>query len=501
MGVKITYDGSNAPKNAGEVGFVVKSKSSAEGVLTALATSPAKVTVGYAASGTGIIAVSPTTVIQGATTEMSFTYTSIGEIQNGSLRISIPEDWGVSTNLKTKSLEQTSFDPNNPTQDRINSAVRSTDGRTVSVSIPQISADTSFTVTYELTAPAAKKDNEFKALFQGGPAAQFIELTDPSDLDKDGETSDNALIVPTTPAASQIAFKSNSVSMLQGVSSTEIVIETRNDDGGPASPSNDLVVTFTSSSETGVFSLDKDGASQNAITVAQGSTTGSVYYKDAAGSGTATLTATSSIGTVTKEATITEVYSKLVLTAKESNYVGDEVTLTVETQDSAGVVATTVSGVAISLALAAGETGTITPATINLASGVTAGSAVLTGAAIGSVTVTASATGLTSGTGSLTFNNTVSTVSVSGSPVKAGNAITVTATGKPAATATFSISGDVATGVTMTESTTEAGTYTGVTETDFSGIANGSYDVTVTIDAGSESKAGKHERKKKNKYN
>merc|ERR1711939_1011752 len=219
----------------------------------------------------------------------------------------------------------------------------------------------------------------------------------------------------------------------------------------------DLVVTFTSSSETGVFSLDKDGASQNAITVAQGSTTGSVYYKDAAGSGTATLTATSSIGTVTQEATITDVASKLVLTAKESNYVGDEVTLTVETQDAAGVVATTVSGLAISLALADGETGTITPATINLASGVTAGSAVLTGAAIGSVTVTASATGLTSGTGSLTFNNTVSTVSVSGSPVKAGNAITVTATGKPAATATFSISSDVATGVTMTESTTEAG--------------------------------------------
>ncbi|MEE2911884.1 MAG: FlgD immunoglobulin-like domain containing protein [Candidatus Poribacteria bacterium] len=488
--VKVTYDGSTAQKTAGEAGFVVKSKSGADGVLTELSTSPAKVTVGYAASGTGIISVSPTTVIQGATTEMAFTYTSIGEIQNGSLRISIPEDWGVSTNLKTKSLDQTAFDPNNPTQDRINSAVRSTDGRTVSVSIPQISADTSFTVTYELTAPAAKKDNEFKALFQGGPAAQFIELTDPSDLDKDGETSDNVLIVPTTPAASQIAFKSNPVSMLQGVSSTEIVIETRNDDGGPASPSNDLVVTFTSSSETGVFSLTKDGASQNAVTVAQGSTTGSVYYKDAAGSGTATLTATSSIGTATQAATITDVASKLVLTAKESNYVGDEVTLTVETQDSAGVVATTVSGVAISLALADGETGTITPATINLASGVTAGSAVLTGAAIGSVTVTASATGLTSGTGSLTFNNTVSTVSVSGSPVKAGNAITVTATGKPAAAATFSISGDVATGVTMTESTTEAGTYTGVTETDFSGIADGSYDVTVTIGAGSESKAG-----------
>ena len=59
--------------------------------------------------------------------------------------------------------------------------------------------------------------------------------------------------------------------------------------------------------------------------------------------------------------------------------------------------------------------------------------------------------------------------------------------GKPGATATFSISGDVATAASMTEDTTEAGTYTGsyvVTDV----VVDGTYDVTVTIGAGSESK-------------
>merc|ERR1712098_902577 len=53
----------------------------------------------------------------------------------------------------------------------------------------------------------------------------------------------------------------------------------------------------------------------------------------------------------------------------------------------------------------------------------------------------------------------------------------------------FSISGDVATDASMTESTTEAGTYSGsYTVTDV--VADGSYDVTVTIGAGSDSKTG-----------
>ena len=81
----------------------------------------------------------------------------------------------------------------------------------------------------------------------------------------------------------------------------------------------------------------------------------------------------------------------------------------------------------------------------------------------------------------------MASVTASGSPAKSGATITVTATGKPGATATFSISGDVATAASMTEDTTEAGTYTGsyvVTDV----VVDGTYDVTVTIGAGSESK-------------
>merc|ERR1712098_470675 len=161
-------------------------------------------------------------------------------------------------------------------------------------------------------------------------------------------------------------------------------------------------------------SLAKDGASQNTITIAQGTTTGSVYYKDTAGSGTATLTATSSIGNATQDATITDIASKIVLTAKESSYVGDGVTITVETQDASGTTATTVDGITINL-VAEGTGVTVDPASITLASGVTAGSATLTGTAIGSAAVTASATGLTSGTGTVAFTNTVASVVASGS--------------------------------------------------------------------------------------
>merc|ERR1711958_40394 len=77
----------------------------------------------------------------------------------------------------------------------------------------------------------------------------------------------------------------------------------------------------------------------------------------------------------------------------------------------------------------------------------------------------------------------------SGSPAKSGKSINVTATGKPLAAATFSISGDVVIDASMTESTTEAGTYSGsYTVTDV--VTDGSYDVTVTIGAGSDSKTG-----------
>merc|ERR1712098_936085 len=62
-------------------------------------------------------------------------------------------------------------------------------------------------------------------------------------------------------------------------------------------------------------------------------------------------------------------------------------------------------------------------------------------------------------------------------------------TGKPGATATFSISGDVATDATMTESTTEAGTYSGsYTVTDV--VVDGTYSATVTVSSDTTAESG-----------
>jgi hypothetical protein len=96
---------------------------------------------------------------------------------------------------------------------------------------------------------------------------------------------------------------------------------------------------------------------------------------------------------------------------------------------------------------------------------------------------------LTSATKDVVVSDTVSSVTASGSPVKAGGTVTVTAVGKASGTATFSV-GTIVTAKEMTESATEAGTYTG----EFTAVAvthvDEAYDVTVTIDAGSKAATG-----------
>merc|ERR1712000_736384 len=116
---------------------------------------------------------------------------------------------------------------------------------------------------------------------------------------------------------------------------------------------------------------------------------------------------------------------------------GDVATKIAVTAASGGYVGDTVT-----VTLSA-DSGTLSATSVALQASETSTTVTLTGAAVGSVSVTAS-----------------------GSPAQSGGTITVTATGKPGAAATFSISGDAATDV----------------------VVDGTYDVTVTIGAGSESK-------------
>ena len=180
--------------------------------------------------------------------------------------------------------------------------------------------------------------------------------------------------------------------------------------------------------------------------------------------------------------TVTDVATQIAVTSAEG-YVGDAVTVTIQTLDANAKAASTAAGVTVTVAT---DSGTLSAASVTLQPNETSTTVTLTSSAVGSASITASATGLTSGSGTVTANNTVSSLVVSGSPVNAGSTVTVTAIGKPAASATFSISGDVATAVAMTE---EAGTYTG-SYTATSAVVDGSYDGTVTIGAGSDSSAG-----------
>merc|ERR1712096_456403 len=145
-----------------------------------------------------------------------------------------------------------------------------------------------------------------------------------------------------------------------------------------------------------------------------------------AGAGTLTATSTA-LGSATQSITITDVATKIAVTAASGGYVGDAVTVTIQTLDANDEAATTAAGVTVTLSA---DTGALSVTSIALASGTTSDTVTLTGAAVGIVTVTASATGLTSGTGTVAFSNTVASVDASGSPAKSGGTITVTATGK-----------------------------------------------------------------------
>merc|ERR1711900_132607 len=129
----------------------------------------------------------------------------------------------------------------------------------------------------------------------------------------------------TSAAASTWAFKSAAQSPLQNVSSGAIQLEARDADGNPAPTSAAVTVALTSSSTTGVISAAADGTAITEVVIAAGGTTAaSVYYKDSvAGAGTLTATSTA-LGSATQSITITDVATKIAVTAATGGYVGEK---------------------------------------------------------------------------------------------------------------------------------------------------------------------------------
>ena len=193
---------------------------------------------------------------------------------------------------------------------------------------------------------------------------------------------------------------------------------------------------------------------------------------------------------------------QLAISSSGNTIEGDALEITLETQDTDGVAATSASDIVVHVASSA-ATGVFdiaqdgafdgTLITVTIPAGETAVSVFYKDTVLGTVTLTATAQGFPAETGTatqeVTVSSAVTSVNVSGSPVRAGGTVTVTAIGKAGATGAFFVD-DIVTEIAMTESTEVAGTYTD----EFTPIAgvhsDGVYDIVVKIGVGSQIIAG-----------
>ena len=171
--------------------------------------------------------------------------------------------------------------------------------------------------------------------------------------------------------------------------------------------------------------------------------------------------------------------------------------ITIETRDAGGNPAPSASDVIVTLSSSSATgvfdttaggafDGTVTSVTVP--AGQTSATVFYRDNLVGTATITATAASFPAATQTatqdITVNSAVTNVTVSGSPVKAGGTVIVTAIGQLGATATFSI-GTIVTDKAMLESITAPGTYTGDFTPVISLHPDGTYDVTATIGASS----------------
>ena len=167
--------------------------------------------------------------------------------------------------------------------------------------------------------------------------------------------------------------------------------------------------------------------------------------------------------------------SKLVVTAPSTVSAdpgATSVAVTVEIQDDTNAAAVMGSDLEVTLS-STNSTGSFTDADgeaiannrVTISAGSTEATAYYNDTTVGTATITATAVGLGSGTDTIEVTSDVdavdeNSISVSPTTAKAGDSVTVTASGTAGRTATFSV-GTVVTTMTMTESPANSGSYSG----------------------------------------
>ena len=415
-------------------------------------------------------------LLPGARLSITLTYTTVGTITSGGLRITIPDDW-------TRPQITDSSAPGFVSAATVTGAVNvpTVGGRLISVFISSLGPNGTIDVSYNsATGPSEVGASTFNAESRGSAPGSFKSLV-----------SGPATIMRTHPS-SAFVISSATESTFKGQASDAIVIETRDTDGSRSASASAVPVSLRSSSSTGMFE-DASGTVITSTSIPVGATSVSVFYKDTV-VGTATLTVTMTLLGETQMAThmitIDETASQLVISSAGEFFAGDALAFTIESQDASGSVAPSINDVTVTLA-SSSETGSFEQSgnavtSVTIPANETSATASYRDTTVGMTTFTASATDLTDPPPhEVTVKALITMVESSSSSVMVGGTVTITAIGMPGQTATFSVGDDPDSifpqDQMMTESTDTPGTYTG----DFSPVVDlhpeGMYDVTVMI--------------------
>ena len=244
------------------------------------------VDVGQARAGSGMGMVSPMIVEAGATgVNIQFTYTAVGITDAPrEFRVQVPAGWTAPTDASPGTLENKGA---YSVEHRHGGAVTQTSiekldpiGRDMVARVKQggleVEAGDEIVFTYEnADAPATPEISNFILIFDGKPIADSVQV----------RVQDSTPSMLSLASAGTVSADADSMPL-------GITVGLADADGNAVAQNTDVMVTLTSTSATGMFSMmaGEAGTGSATVTIAGGDVSGMVYYADST-AGVATISA------------------------------------------------------------------------------------------------------------------------------------------------------------------------------------------------------------------
>ena len=445
-------------------------------------------------SGSGRVVIEKPVKINSTGNTLKFIYTPSGAIADRSLdiRVEVPTGWseptartddaarGSFTVTHNKMMEDGTFEAHTPAAvEKIGPFEREMAARLKPGS--SLAAGDQVVFNYEdAAAPGSTVGASTFTMFYGGEA----QVTN----------ADLTVIVGSGKDAVALALTAPSTHLVESTAPAAISVELQDEDGNEVPAEADTVVSLSSSSATGSFTVD--GAAATSVTIAAGTTTATAGYADST-EGQATITAAS--GTLTDDTAMITVTTENVMISSASFAI----------TDSDGVAKTVArDGDTVTVTARANPNKTVTvmietifAAAVNMdespAGTYTRSYTLAAGTQDGTYDITVALGDLTESGGSVAVDNTAPTISArSASPdtVADGDTVTISATvaGATSVTANVSMLDDQATAMVALTDADADGTYIGMhTISAVNTADNGTHTITVTAtdDAGNSADA------------